>query len=1097
MHRLHIVLLTCLLTMSAFGQQNFATLMGVVTDSSGAIVPNVVVTAVDLASNQKRETRTDATGNYSLPFLKPGTYSVTAAADGFKKQSNENITLQVQQVARVDFSLTVGSVSDQITVEASGAILQTENSTLGTVIDSNKIVDLPLNGRNFVQLAQLIPGVQGGTPGSIATRSSNPSIGGSDPAYGTTAMSANGNRDTQNRFYFDGIEFSTSGLYYPFSPSVDSLAEFKVETSTYSAETGGAPGGQVNLVTRSGTNRYKGTLWEFNRNNQLTQSYDAIAGKSATPPRLNRNQFGLNFGGPLLIPKIYSGKDRTFVFFNWESGRLAQGVSARYTIVPTEAMRNGDFRGLVNASTGQPITLKDPLNIGIVNNVIPKQFLNKQAQVLLGFTPLPNTSTGSYNYLVPSPSVVSRQQNFLGRVDHTFSPRDVIFGRIVVDDRLVAGTPYWGNDEFSPGLTSRHLVASYVHTFSPRMVNEMRGGLNSLSSFQKMGTSYKPEYDIANLMGLPMTGKDPAGYGPPTVSVSGADGAFSLFNMQRNIGPQWGTEDNIQIVDTLSWQRGNHFLKFGADIIHRLETLYHLNQPRGTFSFDGLYTGSALADYILGYVRSASINPNPSAHELRDFWHAYFFNDDWKVTPRLSLTFGLRYDYFQPYTEVNNKLLNIEMNGFEITRAVDPTNATCGAATICPDRKNFSPRLGFAYRPSFMEDAVIRGGYGIYYIPMMTAAIDNLPIAYNSVTQGYSTGSLSGIPDVFFSNPFTGSSVVPNRAGSVSIDQYLKSSYTQQWNLSVQKRLPANILLDVGYVGSKGNRLLASFTAMNRPIQVVDPRTPGLASVNARRPNQNFQRAIGGEKSVGMSIYHALQAKVERRLAKGLTFLTSYTWSKAISSPTDNYGLIGGGWFIANVQDMYNFRSDRSVAVFDVTQRSVSTILYDLPFFRNSKGLSRTILGGWQVSTIATFQSGFPAPVAATVDTTGTGIVSRPDMVAGQTGNLPGSQRSWNRWFNTAAFTVAPYGRFGNSPREGAFRLPGITNFDFAANKFFRFGERGRVEIRGEFYNLFNNFNPDPSTVDRRLNSVTFGKVGGGVSGITTRVIQLGAKLYF
>src|SRR5262249_51542462 len=290
----------------------------------------------------------------------------------------------VEQVARLDIRLQVGNVSETVEVSAGATLLQTETSSVGTVIDGGKIVELPLNGRNFIQLAQLIPGVQAGTPGSITVRRGRGSVGQTDSAYGSTAASANGSRDTANRFYIDGIEvMDYDAMTYSFSPSVDSLAEFKVQTSTYSAEYGGAPGGQINMITKSGTNRDHGTLWEFNRNDQLTQSYDAIANKSVTSPRLNRNQFGANFGGPVWIPKIYKGTDKTFFFFNWESGYAAQGASSAFRTVPTEAMRNGDFTGLVDARTRQPLVLNDPLNIGIVGNVVPKGAFSKEALAFL------------------------------------------------------------------------------------------------------------------------------------------------------------------------------------------------------------------------------------------------------------------------------------------------------------------------------------------------------------------------------------------------------------------------------------------------------------------------------------------------------------------------------------------------------------------------------------------------------------------------------------------------------------------------------------------------------------------------------------------
>jgi hypothetical protein len=325
-------------------QQTTATLLGTVGDASGGSIPGVAVRVINLATNAQRETVTDQTGYYSIPNLPAGNYKVTATKEGFQGQQYDSVTLQVEQSARLAILMQVGNVAETVNVSASASLLQTENASVGTVIDSAKIVDLPLNGRNFIQLAQLIPGVQAGTPGSITVRRGRGSVGQTDAAYGSTAASANGSRDTANRFYIDGIEvMDYDAMTYSFSPSVDSLSEFKVQTSTYSADYGGAPGGQINMLTKSGTNALHGTLWEFNRNDQFTQSYDAIAGKSVTSPRLNRNQFGANIGGPVIFPKLYSGKNKTFFFFNWESGYAAQGASPLGKIVPTQAQRNGDF----------------------------------------------------------------------------------------------------------------------------------------------------------------------------------------------------------------------------------------------------------------------------------------------------------------------------------------------------------------------------------------------------------------------------------------------------------------------------------------------------------------------------------------------------------------------------------------------------------------------------------------------------------------------------------------------------------------------------------------------------------------------------------
>lgn len=1092
-----ILLLLCL-SAASFAQQTTATLIGAVSDATGALIADAQIRVVNLSTNTARETRTDANGAYSLAFLPSGDYTLTATAKGFQSQRIDRVSLQVQQTARVDLSLKIGEVNETVTVEATGAILQTDTSTVGTVIDAQKIVDLPLNGRNFVQLAQLIPGVQAGTPGSITVRRGRGSIGQQDSPFGSTGMSANGSRDTANRYFIDSIEFMDyDAMTYAFSPSVDSLAEFKVETSTYSAETGGAPGGQVSIITKRGGNQFHGTAWEFNRNDALTQSYDAIAGRSIVSPRLNRNQYGANIGGPVLIPKLYNGKDKTFFFFNWETGRLAQGTAAAFRTVPTEAQRNGDLRGLVNARTGAPLALTDPLRVGIANNVIPRSALSPEAQAFLQYQPLPNTQNGVFNYISTPGTAISKQDNYTVRLDHAFSAKDTFSGRYIFNDTFEAGVPFWGHDERNNLGRTQNLSLNYIHTFGNSLINEARGGWHDFFEAETFGTTNDASFDVVGKMKLPGVSRLPKEFGPPSIGVSGPDGGFSLYDLQRQIGPRDRSNSINQFSDTLSWQRGRHFLKFGAEIARRGVTFEQARDPRGSFTFDGTYTGSALADFLLGYVRSGRLNPTHTSTNLGNTWHAYFINDDWKVTPNLTLNLGMRYDYFQPYKQASDKFVNIEQNGFLLTNPVTPADSRYGRALIAPDRNNFGPRIGFAYRPKHFGESVIRGGYGIYFTPQISNAIFAMAEGAQALAGAAVIGNISGAPNLFFNNAFTAAASTGVYNFAVSNDQNLRDSYIQQWNFNIQHKLPGKIVLDTGYVGSKGTKLIVTISDMNRPIDVVDPRTPGLASLNARRPNQIFPRAVAADKSIGNSIYHALQMKLERRSNNGLTFLAAYTWSKAITGPNDIGGQVGGGSFIGGIQNFYNLNGERSVSGFDQTQRYVQTILYDVPFFRGTKGLTRLLLHGWQASTITTVQSGFPAPIDFGVDTTGTGIGSRPDVVAGQKSNLDGDQRTYKRWFNIDAFSQTPFGRFGTAPRTAAIRLPGMINMDFSVNKSFVISEQRRFEFRTEVFNLMNHYNPDPGTVDRNIRSATFGAIGGGVRGITTRVIQLGAKFYF
>jgi len=1095
-----ILVLSFCLAMPMAAQQTTATITGTATDASGSVLPNIQVKLKNTATNVARETKTDASGVYAIPFLPAGSYELSATAKGFKTSAVRPFQLQVGQTARIDLQLEVGELSQSVEVAASAAALQTESSSLGAVVDAAKIVDLPLNGRNFVQLAQLVPGVQPGTPGSITVRRGRGSIGETSRSFGQTAISANGARDTNNRFYLDGVEFMDYDAFsYPFALSVDSLAEFRVETSTYSAEYGASPGGQVSILTRRGTNDYRGTLWEFNRNNALTQTYNAIADKSVTSPRLNRNQFGANFGGPVRIPRLYDGKDKTFFFVNWESGRLVGGASARYAIVPPAEMRTGDFRNVKDSRTGAPITLKDPMGIGITGNVIPSRFLSEQATTFLKYTPAPNASVSNFNYLSTPMSAISKQDNYTARVDHVLTASDNLSFRYIFNDTREAGTPFWGNDIRDNLARTRNIAATHTRTFSSSVVNEFRFGWSDMTEYEIFGTTEKENFDIAGAMRIPLVSRRPKDYGPPSVSItSGPDGSYSVFNLQRQIGPRDRANAVFDFNDILSMQRGRHFIKAGADILHRGFTFQQARDPRGTFNFDGRYTGSALADFMLGYVSRAQVNPDPTNTDLVAVWQSYFIQDDWKVTQNLTVNLGLRYDYLQPFRDSKGRMANIEQNGLLLTKLVTPASSSYGPALVQGDKNNFGPRVGLAWRPGMLKETVVRAGYGIYYNHIHPNAAFGMTESSQARNSFDVLGAVSGKPDVFFNDPFKGAGQPGLQLNAVpSNDPNYRDAYIQQWNFTIQKKVLGGFLLDTGYVGSKGTRLSVTIPGMNRPVELYDPRTAGLPSINARRPNQAFLRPVQGDKSIGNSNYHALQARADRRMKFGFNTLTSYTWSKCISGPSDIGADIGGGSYIGGIQDIYNLANERSVCGFDVTHRLVESLIWDAPFFRSGHGVTNALLGGWQLSSIIVGQSGFASDIVYGLDTTATGVASRPDMVAGQRPNLDPSERTYQRWFNTAAFAAPQFGRFGNAPRTAAIRLPGVFSIDFSVNKSFRMSEARRVELRGEFYNLFNHYNIEPTSVDRGVRSANFGKVGGGVQGLTTRVIQVGAKLYF
>ncbi len=1100
-------------------QQTTATILGNVVDSTGAAVVGVTVKITNNATSTTRSTVTDAVGQYSIPSLPAGKYSLSVEAKGFQAQRIESLTLQASQTARQDFSIAAGSVTETVTVEtgAAAAQLQTENGTVGAVIDSKKIVDLPLNGRNFIQLAQLIPGVNSGTEGSITVRRARGAVGATDATGGSTAIQVNGQRDTQNRYSIDGIESMDYDAWtYSFSTSVDAISEFRVDTSSSGTDSGAAAGANVNQIIKSGSNELHGTLFEFNRNNVFTQTYDAVAKKDATPARLNRNQLGGNIGGPVYIPHIYNGHNKTFFFFNTETGYNLLGANPQQATVPDASVRAGILdSSIFLGPNGSTLTVTDPYT-GNPYHIGDTITLNPNSAIMLrtNITPAatvagPPTAASPSNYFTTPIKTLNHQHQYIARIDHTLRTNDTISGHYIYDDTYSNGASFFGNDQDNNDAITKHIAVSETHVFSTNIVNEFHYGRQHFAEFETFGTTNNAAYNISNgLMNIPFSSSDPHFFGGPNITISGPGQSYRLFADLRNIGPRNRNNGINQFTDSLSWQHGRHFLKFGVDIGRRTDFFSQARDPHGTFGFDGRYTGSALLDFLLGYVDGDSINPTVTRTNISSLIQAYSVQDNWRVTPSLTLNLGIRWDHFAPYTQDDDKYadLYIGADGLNPSVAMTPANSPYGRGLIQPVYHDFQPRIGFAYQPTGIGKLVIRGGYGIYFTP----EIDNAYFTMGEGAQAQSGAQLTGnpgltgttaalkLPNLIFTNPFPG---VTTGGPSTypfanAIDQHLQDQMTQEYNLTLQAQLPGKVSGEAAYVGARGTHNFISPT-VNLPIP-IDPSTTTL-SVNARRPNQNFLRNVSGDFSAGSSTYNSLQTKLERRVGQGLTALVSYTWSKSISGSADIGGIVGGGNFGAGPLNPYNPKSDRSLSVFDIPHRFVATVLYDIPFFHNTSGFKRAVLDGFQVSTNLVVVSGDPANVTDTAQTTGTGVASRPDRVPGQTVSLGRSGRTPTAMFNTAAFTVAKPGEFGTSPRTGAVRLPGVINDDFSATKGVKFGGERNLQLRADFFNLFKHYNPDPSTIGlARNNTGTFGKINNGLSGgFATRIIQVGAKLYF
>ena len=1085
---------TLLLPVCSFGQTSAASVVGTVSDSSGGRVANAKVTSTDTRTNQVRTTTTNASGNYEIPFLPAGQYKLNVSAAGFETTDLSQFTLQVGQTARLDVVMKVGQVSETVSVSAASVGLQTENATVGTVIDEKKVAELPLNGRSFIQLALLTPGVNPVTPGSLSQRSSGGTLG--QPV----GMNANGARDNQNRFYYDGVEAMSYGsLSFSFSLSVDAIQEFKVESSNYSAALGAAPGGQVNLTTKSGSNSYHGTLWEFNRNDALTtlgtfQPYTS----NAKPPRLNRNQFGANLGGPVSIPKLYKGTDRTFFFFNWESGRLVQGSFGGTAYVPPMAYRTGDF-------SSSPVTIYNPTTgTPFAGNIIPADQIKPFASKFLsGWVPAPNANEATINFRGVAASAPINQDQYVGRLDHRITENNTLSGTIINNNQVKNSVPTYGFDTSGSVILTRHLAVTDTHVFSPSVVNQGRLGWDRRTATSFFGTTNNPQYDIANLIGIPGVSKRPNDYGPPSFSLG-----YSVPQVS-SIGPDYSGNQLWQYEDNLSIHKGNHSFKLGALIMRRNEWFQEAIAPRGSFTFDGRTTSgggapvreNTFASFLLGLATNASLSPQPFVTRLNNTWQSYYFQDDWRVTSNLTLNLGMRYEYFQPPVQrgqYGNFAFNGPVPGFSVSAPIfhdvpgQPNASGYPASLVYPDRNNWGPRVGFAYLFPGSSDLVIRGGYGIYYTP----EIENSYISLTFNPPIVNSLSFVGTPSqpIQVETAFQGQGqVVTGQLGAGAVDPNIRDSYIQQWNFTIQKKLPGNILFDAGYVGTKGTNLSIGYDS-NRPIDTLAPSATS-PTVASRRPLQGYG-VVTNAKAVGNSTYHAFQTKAERRVSNGFTFIGSYTYSKVLT--TADQSTVGGGYYSPGIQNIFNLSGEKSPAAFDLRHRFSLAVVYDLPFFRNAHSpYVRSLLGGWQLSAISTQQTGFAAALSGVGDTTGTGVSSRPSVAAGQSGTISNPSRT--EWFNTSAFVMPQQGQFGNAARTSIY-LPGLENVDASASKSFRIKERVNLQFRGEVFNIANHVNLGAPGLSL-LTPNTFGVINSSAQGSDTsgdqRIIQLGLKLTF
>jgi hypothetical protein len=1129
----------------AHAQAGQAELTGEVRDQAGGSVAQAQITATEVSTEQSFTSTTGEGGVYTITNLKPGAYTITVEAAGFKRLVREGVQLATGERVRVDATLEPGTVNESVTINANASLLRTETGSLGQVIGNRKIVDIPLNGRNFLSLVALSPGVA--QPPPTTTGPSFPRI--------------NGGRPRTNEYLFDGISvLQPEPGQIAFFPIPEAIQEFKVEINSPSAEFGRFNGGVVNLTTKPGTNDFHGTAFEFFRN-EVLNARNLFAPKTTANPKkpvFRRNQFGFAFGGPII-------EDKTFFFGDYQGTRqLIERVLT--STVPTLAQRGGDF----SASLGAPFFLmpsgtvtttpagNTPVNITDTNgnmiqarrgqlfrpgdrrayagNVIPVATFDPVAAALLNRYPLP-TASGAANNFSRVGNESQNQDQFDIRIDHRFSGNNQLFGRFSYAKDVT--NPVRPLPDGSGNLTSgvvgltntkaASIVGNYVRVFSSRVVNELRFGYTRRSIDRQATALDTPASQALSLPGIPSNAAFQNTL--PTFTIAG----FQQLGSPANTASDFRT-DVTQIFDALSLQRGRHSLKFGLDFRWERLDVIQPPSPTGQFTFSTLFTnsqgvptigtalasvtGNSLASFLLGQVQTFSIDLQQGVLRPRARIQEYFAQEDWKATSRLTVNAGLRYTLNFPSTILDDQgaVFNLQsqqldylgQNGFpETARKLH--------------KLDFGPRLGIAYRIG--ERTVMRAGYGLTWIEQ-AGITTPFTVPQFPFVQTVTQRTLDNLNPAFVLS--AGPSVAPIQPtpnaglgqGVFSVDRGLGSGYVQQWNFAIQREITKNMVAEVAYAGSKIthvgipdtniNQLTAAQLALGpallervpNPFFGQIPRNsslgdPTITRAQLLRPFPRFTTVSLYRNNVGNTNYNALQAKLEQRFSRGLSLLLSYTRSKLIdeaSSVFDASILTGP---VANfpIADSFNRRLERDVSSGDLPNVFVSSFTYELPFGKGKMfdpgGITGKFLQEWEVAGVVALQSGLPLAVTqATNFNAFAGFgTQRPNRISDP--NLSSSEQTTARFFNTAAFAVAPQFTLGNSSRNPV-RGPHYRNGDIAFIKRTSFGEAKNLEFRTEIFNLTNT--PALGAPNVVLGSAGFGSI---TSAGDPRVIQFGLKFNF
>ncbi len=1108
-------------------------ILGLVTDSTGAVVPGATITARRVETGDVRTTTSNDTGNYIFPLLDSGEYEVSCAAAGFKTEVRKGIGLQLQQKARLDFQLQVGTQAETVEVTSASPLLRTEDATLGSVVDHKRIVELPLNGRNFAQAATLMPGVVYG--------SSRMGIDGQQ-TIGTRAMpgqivglSANGQRDTNQNITLDGVAavdgFKSAML---FVPSIEAIEEFKIQSAVYSAEYGMNSGAQANVAIRSGTNQYKGTLFEFLRNDTLDARGFFLA-PTQRKNLLRRNQFGGVFSGPVKT-------DKMFFLANYEGRREVRGTPSR-AAVATQAMRNGDFSELLEANNRWYPTVSNASTLAIrrpgdtapfPGNIIPRSQLNPVALNWLtskktspfpdgGFIAPPNfddqarAGRNTLNLVGTTDQILNSDQ-YLGRYDWRVSDNDRIFARYVLVHSAWTNSPLLRTNAFVTRFRAQNAGVGYSKILSPTMINDFRVGYNRVRANQ-LATQTNTDFTHRDLgMDFRVTGDgnrtlQPREEGLPSLSITGY-GASGSANVTFNVN------ETSEVSDAITINRGKHNYKFGGQWRNSPVVNEASNLPRGQISFTRDIAGipDGFAAFMLGVPLNANSAEGVPTNDMHQQKVGFYALDDWKAASRLTINYGLRWDWYGAVIDAGGRIRNLSFEGGDF-RTVNGI----GVPTLVPEplkvaklydinNRQFMPRLGMVYR--FTDRMVLRMGSGLFYSPQQTNNFNilglNPPLSGSTVFQNDRTR-----PTATFQNPFAGAPVGAGPAALVMLGQLQSNGRSRylnnkiwQWTAEIERSFGNNWVMGVAYVGSAASNI-------DMPVQNWNNPDPALGAVQDRRPFPFYvdSRATGTPLALGTvrrlesgtsANYNAVQGRLEKRYAKGLTFNTSFNYQKALAI---GYSVNEGGPYGSNyTQDPRDRKADYGRSQIDQRFRFVFSHIWEIPWMPGQKGFKGHVLGGWAVNGIIQLASGLPVTVAQNGDSHNTGPQSspRPNSVAGQGVDRAMEGRSIDRWFNTAAFVRSKCaacvgeGTFGGGRGYGnagvsLFDAPANKTWDFALFKEWTFHERHRVQFRWEAFNFTNT--PQFGAPSRTLGAADFGRIGGTV--INNREMQFGLKYGF